>query len=736
MFGPGYGFSTAGSMRRRRRAGGGTPTPTPSATGTLTLTAIPSYEEKRIYQRLTTSGGGQGKGVGNITLAISGALAGTINIRVLSDDLTTVLQTLPDATLTNGQTSLLVASVDARYGWFLIEVRDSSGTWQRTTYKCGMGALFGMAGQSLMVRMFGRQDGQTATYASLGITPDPCSAALISYDGNAYNPAVSTQPWITPGDLGNGNGPNSVGIGELLNRLIGLLGVNCGAVGAAVGGTGISDWTTGGLHSTRLTDRLARAGGAFEGFFWGQGHGNSVHGQPPKAYQGALTILFAMITAANRVPGYGKYLFDIPAIRSETWGTPYTYNRIRKGADDWCNANGGYHVHAHDIAQVDAIHESQAGAVTLARCMYRAAKARYAGDNSHLGPVPMSATRIGTMITLTLSDVGQSTINLVGTPGNRLFLFPRGRVDRATLSNNRFPVSSVAVVNKTTLTIVLANDPGDGHDLDLWVYWPNGPADATADNIYDDRTDADGIAVGRFVRSNFMPIQVSAPSPGGPVNAPPGGFVAATSPFSLTETGTVYGASAGGSSFGQEMTSGRALAGGLVTPCFLPVAIEGFFTCPPAFAATQVLFGGFGPVNSYWVGINTSGKMVCGNNSITGATTLVAGRRYHFCFQIGPSGWALYLTDLSAGTGGVKDATSATVSTMVPVAGSFGLRTIGGSFPLSGGAVDEIAVFNAERYADVTTYNANRPTAPLTGTEADIVALYRCDNDARDAVAA
>ena len=526
----GYGAGSAGRARRSRPASGGTPTPTPSPSYTagFTLTQFAAHEEKRVFQRTTTAGGGQGKGSGTIRVPLGGAVtAGTVGARIRSAaDGTTILQAEWSAgTISNGATHIDVSGIDARLGWFYVDLKGTSGSWQLGTVKVGMGALYGFAGQSLMARMFGRQDGQTATYASLGITPSDNTAVLATYyETNAYNPTVATMPWQTPGDVGNGNGPNAAGIGTFLNKMIGLTGINCGAIGHSEGGVAIRTFFAGQANWDQLASLINRAGGAFEGFVWGQGHGDSVYGLPAAAYKAALGTLFGQLTAANGFSGYRKLVWTIPQASYDGWGTARSYNQIRKGAKDWADANSATYVHMSNMASGDGIHETQAGSVTMGEHMYRALRASY-GASGGLGPAPVSATRSGTTITLTLSDVGQSTINLVGTAGNRIYVFPRGRVDRIGTSNNRFPVASVSVTNKTTLSITLANDPGVGHALDLYLYWPNDPANPTTDNLFDDReSDGDGIATGRILQANFTPIQIAAPTPGGAVNAPPGGF--------------------------------------------------------------------------------------------------------------------------------------------------------------------------------------------------------------------
>jgi hypothetical protein len=737
MTGPGFGFGAPGQSRRHRRAGGGE-SPEPGYTAGFTMAQFAAHEEKRIYQRSGSSGGGEGLGQGTVRVALSGVTAGTVGARIRAEDGVTILQAEWSAgTIADGATFIDIAGVDARLGWFFIDLKGADGSWQTGTVKIGMGALFGFAGQSLTARLFGRQDGQTATYASLGITPDANSAVLASYnESNAYMPTVATMPWQTPADMANGTGPNSVGVGEFLNRMIALTGVNCGAIGHSQGGVSINTFHAGSANWTRLADTIARAGGAFEGFVWGQGHSESVYGCPPNAYGGALTKLFDQLVAANSLADFGRLVWTIPAYGSSTWGTPWQVNQVRRGAANWCAANSAAYVHMYDIAQVDAIHESQAGAATMGRHLCRALRPRY-GASAGLGPAPVSATRSGTAISLTLSDVGQTTLSLVGTPANRLFVFPRGRVNRAggAVGNNRFPVSAVAVADKTTLSITLADDPGDGHALDLWLYWGSGPSDGTLDNLYDDRTDGDGIATGRILQANFAAVHIAAPSPGGTVNAPPGGYVDNVSPYDLVETSTTYGATDGAGAFDQMMTGGRGLAAANKTPAFLPMTVEGWFTCPTIPAAIQVIAGGFGISAAGFVAITTAGKLQgnTGAANVIGETTLVPGKRYHFAWQVGSAGRSLYLTNITDGGAGVRDGYSSTATSMSPQTGRLGVRTHGGSFNLSGGAVDEIALFDGTRYSGAS-YTC--PTAPFAGDEADLVALYRCDGNGQDAAAA
>lgn len=734
MSGPGFGFGAAGRQRRYRALSGSGGSSTPAYSAAFTLTQFPAYDERRIYQRDAISGGATGQGQGSVRVPISGAtVAGTIGARIRGEDGETILQGPWTAgEIGAGASFIDISGVDARLGWFFIDLQGADGAWQLGTVKIGMGALYGFAGQSLMTRMFGRV-ADSATFASLGVSADSNSAVCARFeDSPGYMPTAATMSWSLPGDVANGAGPNSVGVGEFLNRMIALTGVNCGAIGYSQAGSGIDSFYDGQENWTRLSDTIARAGGAFEGFIWGQGHTNSASGLPPAAYGVALTSLFSQLSAINSLGSYGRCVWTIPAYHSEDWGTPWQVCRIRQSAQDWCAANSATYVHMDDATLIDGVHEGQAGARTMGRHMARAMRAHY-GASSGLGPKPLAATRSGTVIALTLSDVGQSALFLVGMPGNRVFIFPRDRVNRAftRADDNRFPVASVSAPNATTLTITLANDPGDGHALDLWLYWPSGPVDAASDNIYDDRTDSDGISTGRIVQANFTPVQIAPPTPGGTVNAPPGGFVNNPSPFSMVETGTAYTASASG--FGQQMTAGYARAINGRTPTFMPITVEGFFTCPAIPSSIVIMFGGFGASSSRFIGINAEGKIQGGDGSAISTSLLVPGKRYHVAYQSGPGGQALYLTNVSDGGSGVREWYSADVEAIPrPGGGRMEMRMFQGGYEMSGGALDEWAVFYGERYAG-PSYACS--TTPLTGTEPNIVALYHSDGNAADAVA-
>jgi hypothetical protein len=747
-----YGTITAGDNFIVTQAatnaayGGGTATPVDSAQVTatapagVTVTITTQLDANRIIQRTTTTGGGQGKGQASVPMALSFTGTQPIYCRRRSTDGTTILQApwLANASATTGTVTLSgidvpainaagTGPVNTGDGWFFLDVATASGgPWTNGANQVTAGRLTMITGQSLAVRMIGRQDSQTATNASLGVTVSPYTSLLATYNdpGRAYQPTISTMPWAPPADGGN---YDSTFAAEFTRRQVQQFRCPSGIIGHSHSSQTLAQFVTGTDATTWLAPVIARAGGAFESCIWYQGHADASNACPPGGYSQGLTQLFAYFATLNSLSSFTKYIGTIPNIANALWGGPWTRHWIRAGAEAYCTANGVQHVAINDIDQADGVHQSQVGAVTMAQHFARATRTELSlrGD---AGPALVSATRSGAVITATFSDVGQGNLVLTGTPGDRIFVFPKGRVDKYNTTNNRFPVSSVSVTNKTTLSITLANDPGDAHVLDMWIYWPNdlSSASATGSNIRDDITDGDGITVGRQVVPNNTRLTIAAPG-STTTNAPPGGFVAATSQFTMTETTTTYG-SQEQTGFNGTLSGGSATTTANKWPVYNPYTVEFWFTAPSsAPSATQYVIGGMGN----FIALRTDFKI--GFNGTTGALT--AGHRYHVACQAGPAGHSIYMTDITAAGSGTRVYTDATASTALPATTTLSLRQLGASGFLTqaGATLDEVAIWDYLRYSG-TTYTA--PTAPFTGLEPGIVALYHLDADCADVVAA
>lgn len=699
----------------------------------VAVTITTQLDAARLIQRTSTTGGGQGKGQALVPMALSFTGTQPIYCRRRSfSDGTTIVQApwLANASAATGTITLTgidvpamnsdgVTPAAAHDGWFYLDVAtSSSGPWTNATNQVTAGRLTMISGQSLAVRMVGRQDSDLNTNASLGVTISPYASVLFAYnEGRAYLPTVSTMPWAPPADGGNYDATFAA---EFTRRQIASFGCPAGIIGFAHGAQPLSNFVSPSSDATTwLAPIIARAGGAFETCIWYQGHTEATYGTPAGGYSQALTQLFTYFSSLNSLGSYSKYVGTIPNITSSSWGTPWNRHWIRAGADAWANAGGGVHVNAGNLDQAsDGIHESQIGSITLAQAFARATKTELS-LRGNAGPAFVSATRVATAITATFTDVGQGNLVLTGTVGDRIFVFPAGYSDKYNTTNNRFPISSVTVVNKTTLLITLANDPGDANVLDIWFYWPNelSIASATGSNIRDDITDGDGIAVGRQIVANYNRVQIAAPG-SITTNAPPGGLVANVSQFAMTETSTTYGAQEQ-TGFNGTLSGGSATTAANKFPAYNPYTVEFWFTFPTVNpGAQQYIVGGMGN----FIAVSTNGKIVF--NGATGVLT--GGHRYHVACQASPAGHSIYLTDITASGSGTRVYTDSTASTALPATTTLGLRNLSGAGILTatGATLDEVEIWDYLRYSG-TTYTA--PSAPATGLEQGLVARFPVD---------
>lgn len=670
----------------------GTVTPT-TPTATVTMTQLASAS--RVYQRSTSTGGGQSKGQGTIPTAFSAVTqAGTLHARCSSGGGTRGDLQAEWAAATIGSTgaqTVNITGVDARLGWFYLDILDSSGTWQNGTVLVGMGRVIGLAGQSLAARLIKVMDAAQAgiTNASLGVTINSNSVVYATYIENNNN---ATPLWQTPADSSI---YDSTGCAEYLNRVVIASGVNCALASHTHGATSITSWVGAGSDVTNLQSILTAVGG-FEAFIWFQGHSDGAGGMSSATYQSDLSTLFTWLATNNGVKGssFEKYLCSIPNVGNTNWGNPQQVTVIRQAARDWCGSNGAVSVEPSNVDElVDTTHETQAGAIVLARHFYRASRPSLGLSNGDLAATP-TATISGATITLSLSGAG--TLTSVGTPGNRFSVSTKN-------GHAKMPITSVTP-GANSVAIVLTNTPAANDPLDIHWDYPLAPSAAgNADMLYDGITDSDGITPGRPFRPTYAaPIQIAAPSPSlGPT---------------LTSHSVTY--TTGASGYGTMMNGGYASAstalGDDVIPYSINKTIDVFFTLAATPGSTVVLYSGGG----LYMSVTSAGKLNADLNgfSITGTTTVSGGTRYHLRLAIDEiSGCFMYLN-------GALEASTATIHLPATGSATFNLGALNGSFIWTG-TLDEFATYSKSKVGTFTP-----PTTPLTGSETDLYALYHLNS--------
>lgn len=676
----------------------------PATPATFTMTQLSAAN--RVYQRSTTSGGGQSKGQGTIPVTINPTVIGTVYARVRSSDTTTILQAswLVGSVGSTGSQTLNVTGVDARLGWFYLDLSGDGVTFTNGTTLVGMGRVVAVSGQSLATRMFRIQDASvTATNTSLSVTINANSSVYASYDDNntyPVNPTTTPPAWAFPADGGN---YNSTFASEYLNRVVNAAGVNCALVGHSRGQQSITSFLTGGTEVTALRNRLDEVGG-FEAFIWLQGHTDSQAGMSNATYQTNLSTLFTDMASHNVARGstFEKYLTTIPNINSASWGTKAQVHAIRTAAQTWANANGGVSVAPMDLSLVSDlhVHQDQTGNITLAGHFYRASRTSLGLSHNDNGPA-FTGSRSGATITLTPTfSSGGTALSAVGTPVNRVNVVGKGGLGA------RLPVTTFTV-GASTITIALTTAPPANAPLDISFGYPFESVDnGAADMIYDNGTDGDGLSTGRGINATYAnPISVAAPTPSlGPL---------------LTGTGIGFEGSIT-TGFGRQRNAGYAVAsaanGDDVAPFSEYKTVQGFWT-PNSVASVFVLYSAGG----LWVGTTAAGKMQFDANgaSGTGTTTMVAGTRYHWRVVTGPDSCTLSLG--VAGGSAAVDASS--VFGHVPTAMVAGIGAFAGGSFIADGKFEEVATFYTQL---PTAYTV--PTTALVGNEAGLYSLYRFNN--------
>jgi hypothetical protein len=433
---------------------------------------------KRVYQRSTTSGGGQGKGSGTVKVNLNVTVAGPVYARCRSSDGSTILQAsykaINSTPVANGPVA--IPSVDARLGWFYLDLSPDGTNWQNGTVLIGMGRLVAMSGQSQAVRQFGKMPSYSGTNASLSVNIEANSSMYARYTDSSRT--VSTAAWATPADSSN---YDSTFAAEFLRRQVGSFGVNCAIVGHAVGSTNIASWQPGQQNNTDLRGVLDAVEG-FEAFYWHQGGDDAGAGTSAASYQSGLSAIFSDVASRNSVRGasFEKYVTTMATRTSGGAGNTASVQTIRKAAYDWTASNSASYLEPHDVNLEDAVHQGQPGNIVLARHLHRATTA--ATDN---GPTLSSGSRSGATITL----VASSAVTLVGSVTDRFSVYASGTTASA------LAISSVTV-SGTAITITLSADPAQAVDV-YWLRHPDPSGSTAASNMIYDTYTADGLPNGR-----------------------------------------------------------------------------------------------------------------------------------------------------------------------------------------------------------------------------------------------
>lgn len=517
VFGGSGGSSSSSGSSSGGGSGGGEQEETP-----ISFSFEQLADAKRIYQRVSESGGVSNKGVGivEVPIYVSKVGKGQISVRIRSES-GEVFETPSDLYVSSVGEQSLAVPVSAGLGWRYIDLSADGENWVEGTTLVGVGQLIALLGQSQQVRMLYRVGpGETQTFATLGLTPSPyCSVfASLQVDvGTGNTPTSVDSPinpsWLTPADANTWF--TGAGMTELMNRQITELGINVGVVGHAVGGSVIANWIPGSNYLNQFLSVINKVGG-FE-VCWFHLGGTDGQGTVSQAsFAASLTSIWNAITAANTVRGDNYYKADTgPAYRYTGAEDPLQVNGIRKGGKLATEAqNKGFYYEPQDMRLGDSVHETPLGGQKLAQGFNRKLRSVRAGKAID-GPVLASGVRVGNVVTLTLNmpdDAKQIMLDQYsGNAFVRFVFYPSG----TTPTYNRAgAIAATAAAVQGTNQVKVTLDPAATITgaLDLWLYHPQRTSQDGDNNLFRDNYTADGLTYGR-------PI-VSTNNTGGPLVIP------------------------------------------------------------------------------------------------------------------------------------------------------------------------------------------------------------------------
>ncbi len=379
--------------------------------------------------------------------------------------------------------SLAAAFVISRGGFISTPIPTLSGTLA--------------AGQSQPVRMFAKMPTYTGTNASLGVAISPNAKVLARYTDTSRT--VSEVVLGVPADNSNYDSTFAAEYTRVMEAFTGRPQL---LAGHAVGSTTIAQWQPGQQYHTELLGVISAMPVGFDRAIFFLGGSDAGAGTSAAAFKAGLAGYFDSLAAYNKPSGmpFQKIVIAMGTRLAAGDGTTAQVQEIRKAAKEYCAANNGIYLEPHDLVLEDAVHQSQAGNITLARTIARAAVA--GADN---GPtLAATGTLTGTVIKLRSS----APLTLVGDVKNRFSVFNAGT------STNAVAIASVSV-SGMDITITLSADPGTAQAFDVyWLRHPDPSGTTAAANMLYDTFTADGLQTGRhLVATTSGPVSV--PAPGG-----------------------------------------------------------------------------------------------------------------------------------------------------------------------------------------------------------------------------
>lgn len=478
----------------------------PGATLTVTDFALDRY----IFQRV-----GTGK---EITVSGTTTAAATIQARTVDAEsgvaLTswTTVATPTEAGVYSGTHQV---PKGAKGKFYKLQVRDAAApsTVFATTKRFSVGVRGILAGQSNMV---GLPNG-VSKYPLGGKGSHEYRGSAIKRVGNV-NDAVAANTHFGAGGYGSYTTESGAKTGDgyvyLANMLADALDTNVLLIERAAGGTSIDSWMTGQSSWTPLANTMAEIGNDAEFALWLQGENDAGTGMSTATMVtklGALHGQFKALTGRDDSNFHFGVLSLGPVSTTSSYAGSSTskFGAIRAAHVQYANNTPGafYVTGMHDTHTSDGVHIQGEGYYRAGRRMGKTVTARLGVGTSCAGPRVVSASRAGSVVTLTLQHSGGTALlDGAGGTGTALtgfeFKDSGGSVltytsSIASATTLQFTVSGTPA----TVSYAMMNAP---HSTDQGV---STTAPVLASIVYDNATYLDGVAAPFGLSAVGAPLQ-------------------------------------------------------------------------------------------------------------------------------------------------------------------------------------------------------------------------------------
>lgn len=418
----------------------------------------------------------------------------------------------------SGGTASGALSVAKGYPFHKLQVRTAADQANvlATVKSFRVGEVLLLIGQSNMV---GLPNGTNSKYPLGSPNAMEYRANVFQRIGNV-NDAFAPNTLFGAGGYGSYTTPGKNGDGYVYlgNLLAESFGCAVCLLEAGSGGTSIDQWMAGGnIWENSIKPAVAAAGGDFGTVIWYQGEND--FNTASATYKARLSSLMGQChTLAGRNASSLKFgvvsLGPVSLSSGYSGGSESKFGATRAAQVEWANATAGafYVGGMHDTHTSDGVHIAGEGYFRAPRRWSKSVAAAHGIGASGAGPRIVSASRSGSVVTLTLAHTGGNALT-DGTGGNGSALTGFQFKDA---SGNVLATTASSITSATTLQFTVTGTPATvsyamgnaPHSSD-----PNvaTTAPVLASCVYDNATYLNGVAAPFGLSAVGCPLQPCGP---------------------------------------------------------------------------------------------------------------------------------------------------------------------------------------------------------------------------------